>query len=134
MATLDEVATFVATACSLTVGTNLFKGQLPPLPLVCAAVYEYGGEAPVTTLGTAAIAVEYPRVQVVFRGARLDYSTPRALAETAYRAMAAANHQTITSTRYLAMEPLQAPFSLGMDGNECFRIAFNVRITKELSA
>ena len=134
MATLSEMATFIASACSLTVGTTVFRGTLPATPDACCAIYEYGGEAPTTTFGVAAIALEYPRVQIVFRGARNDYDAPRALAETAYRACAAANHQSLSSTRYLAMEPLQSPFLLRRDENERVVIAFNVRLTKELSA
>lgn len=132
--TLDELATFVASACSLTVGTDLFKGHLPDDPDACAALLEYPGSRPTMLFGQSAIALEYPRVQCVFRGDAGDYATPRATAETAYRAMAAASAQSISSTRYLAMEPMQSPFSMGRDSKSRVRVAFNVRLTKGLSA
>jgi chloramphenicol 3-O-phosphotransferase len=134
MATIDEIATFVASACSLTVGTDLFKGMLPPEPDEAACVYEYPGSAPDYVMGSASIDQENPRVQIVFRGERDDYETPRDTAETAYRALAAVANQSLSSTRYLNIEPLQSPFALGPDGNGRHRIAFNCQITKAVSA
>lgn len=134
MATLDEIATFVASACSLTVGTTLFKGAMPDTRDVCAAVYEYPGLGPEFVFGQAAISVEYPRVQVAFRGVKDDYATPRATAETAYRALAAAPPQSLSGTRYLRLLPLQAPFKRETDANGRIVIAFNVQLEKELSA
>lgn len=134
MATLDEMGVFLAAACSLTVGTTLFKGQLPATPDTCMAVYEYPGASPDFVFGRAAISVESPRVQVAVRGAKDDYSTPRATAETAYRAIAAAAPQSISSTRYLRMVPLQSPFQRERDEHGRVVIAFNVQLDKELSA
>jgi hypothetical protein len=127
---LGELQTFLEAASV----TPVKQGQLPANPNTCVAVYEYGGLAPSMTFGAAAIAIEYPRVQVVARGEPKDYVGPRAVAETAYRAMAAAAHQSISSTRYLAMEPIQPPFLLRKDSNDRYEIAFSVQITKELSA
>jgi hypothetical protein len=134
VATLDDVATFIASACSLTVGTDLFKGKLPDTPDECAAVFEYGGLAPDYTLGQTAASVEYPRIQFVFRGDPDDYSGPRATAETAYRACAAQRGSTLTSTKYQALLPLQPPFLLNRDPKGRVSIAFNVQAMKELSA
>lgn len=134
MAVLDEMATFIASACSLTVGATLFKGKLPATPDTCAAIYEYAGVGPDFVMGTAAISLEYPRVQIAFRGAKDDYSTPRTTAETAFRACAAAAPQSISSTRYLRMTPLQSPFQRERDDLGRVVIAFNVQLEKELSA
>lgn len=131
---LDEIAAFVATACSLTVGTTVFKGALPSSPDACMAVYEYPGVAPDYVFGVSGVSVEYPRVQIVARGAADDYSTPRSVAETAYRAIAAAAPQSLSSTRYLSMMPLQSPFVLNRDANGRVVIAFNVQLAKGLSA
>jgi hypothetical protein len=133
MATLDEVAAFVATACSLTVASTLFKGTLPATPDACGAVYEYGGLPPRHIFGATPIAEESPRLQLAFRGAKNDYATPRALAETAYRALAAASAQSLSGTRYLTFEPLQPPFLLRRDENSRPIIGFSVQVTKELS-
>lgn len=132
---LDDLATLLATACSLTVGTTLFKGAMPATPDACLALIEYPGIGPDFVFGQAAIAQESPRLQVLCRGGRDDYETPRDVAETAYRALAAAQPQTIASTRYQRFLPLQAPFRLGaQDENGRYVIAFNVQVDKELSA
>lgn len=132
--TITEVADFVASACSLTVGTNLFRGHLPDKPDVCAAVYEYGGSSPEFVFGQSAPAAEYPRLQIVFRGTARDYTTPRVLAETAYRACAAAANGTLGSTRYFSLLPLQPPFKLREDANDRPVIGFNVQASKVLSS
>lgn len=133
--TLDEIAGFVATACSLTVGTSLFKGQMPAsAPNVCAAVYEYAGLGPIYELGQAAPAIEQPRVQVAFRGEPRDYEGPRATAETAYQAIAAVANTALSGARYLSITPLQPPFLLRRDDLSRIVIGFNVQVVKELSA
>lgn len=134
MATLDDIATFIASAATLTVGTNLFKGQMPMSPDACTAIHEYAGLPPDHVFGTTAIATEYPRVQIVCRGAVNDYQTPRATAETIYRALAAVTNQTLTSTRYQLFRPLQAPFLIGKDAVGRLLVGFNCQIMKELSA
>ena len=83
--------------------------------------------------GKTAISVEYPRVQILVRGARLDYATPRAAIEVAYRAMAAAGAQLISSTRYLSMRPLHTPFLYEKDANDRLTMAFSAELQKELS-
>ncbi len=131
--TLDEVATFIASACSLTVATNLFKGKMPDAPNACAAVYEYPGLPPIHVFGQASVAEEFPRVQIAFRGDPDDYATPRALAETAYKACAAAGAQLISGARFLGLDPLQPPFPISTDGKGRRTIGFNVQVGKELS-
>lgn len=134
MATLDDVAAFVASAASMTVGTDLFKGTLPDTPDVAGSVHEYGGSAPDFVLGRSAIATEFPRFQLRFRGTMRDYQTPRAKAELAYRACAAAANTTLGTTRYQRLLPLQPPYELARDGKERIVIAFNVEAMKELTA
>lgn len=133
MATLDELGSFLATACSRTVGTDLFKGQMPAKPDACMAIVEYGGREPEMVFGQASISVDYPRVQILVRGASGDYATPRAAIETAYRAMAAAGAQLISGTRYLAMRPLQPPYLYQKDDNNRITMAFNAELQKGLS-
>lgn len=134
MATLDELGAFVASACSLTLGTTVFLGMMPSAPDACIALYEYPGLGPDFVFGQSAVSLESPRVQVLVRGAKSDYEAPRAVAETAYRACAAAGAQLISGTRYLRIAPLQSPFRLGTDDNGRVLIAFNLQVEKGLSA
>ena len=134
MATLDDVATFLQSASVGTVGATIFKGQAPAAPDAVVTLYEYGGAPPEHVGGQTAIAVEYPRIQVTVRGEPNDYAAPRALAETAYRALAAASNRLLGTTFYGALSPLQAPFLLRKDENDRVIVAFNIEIMKELTA
>jgi hypothetical protein len=130
---IDEVAAFVASACSLTVGTTMFRHSMPDKPNACACVYEYPGLAPDFVLGQTAISTEYPRLQIAFRGAPNDHATPRALAETAYRACASASNENLSGTKYFELMPLQPPFKIRQDSNDRPVIGFSVAISKVLS-
>lgn len=134
MATRDEIADFLEDAGVGTVGTSLYKGQMPATPNVCGAVLDAGGLRPEYVMGsTGTISTERPKLQIRFRGEPGDYATPRGRAETAYRALAAVANQTINSTRYLSITPVQPPFTLNRDQNNRFEVGFNVEIEKALS-
>lgn len=133
MATLDELATRIATAGSLTVGEDCFKGTMPAEPDFCAAVAEYGGLSPDFEFDATGITGDHPRVQVIVRGAPDDYATPRAKAETIYRNLATVAGDTLSSTKYFDITPLQPPFKMMQDKNGRYVIAFNCQIWKALS-
>jgi hypothetical protein len=133
MATRDEIADFLEDAGVGTVGTTIFKGQMPATPDACIAVIETAGREPQHTFGSNGIAIEYPRVQVRFRGAAQDYATPAALAQTAYAAMAAVANQSLDGTLYHSIDPIQPPFLLEKDAKNRLVIGFNAQLMKELS-
>jgi hypothetical protein len=133
-ALLVDIGGLVATASSVTLGTTLFLGTLPATPDACMAIKEYPGSPPDFVFGDNNISVEYPRVQVLARGAQDDYATARSQAELAYKALGAAVAQSISGTRYLAFRPLTAPFDLGRDANNRPIIGFNLLIEKGRSA
>lgn len=134
MSVLNEIAAHLATLGVGVVGTSLFIGTLPDSPVVCGAVYEYGGLASEMGFGAAGVKYETPAVQVVFRGDPEDYAGPRAKAETAYRGLAAVEAELLGATFYHWIHPQQPPFLLKRDENERVLIAFNVLCEKELSA
>lgn len=133
MATRDEIADFLEDASVGVVGTTIFKGQMPATPDTCVAIIEYPGREPEHHFASNGIAVEYPRVQIRCRGAQQDYATPAALAQTAYRAMAAVANTLLNGTRYLSIDPLQAPFLMDRDGQNRLIVGFNAQLSKELS-
>ena len=139
MAVLNEIATKLASLGVGTLGTTIHMGMMPETPDVCCAVYEYGGLAPGYGFGTAGIFVETPAIQVVCRGAKDDYATPRAAAQTAYIGLAAVEVTTLSSTGggtsalYYTIHPQQAPFMMQRDANGRVYIAFNCLCEKELS-
>jgi hypothetical protein len=133
---LSEIGTFLAAQSGLgALGTTLFLGAMPASPDVCGALYEYGGLAPSNGFGVVGVQYEFPAVQVVFRGTKQDYATTRAKAETAYRALAGVQPDTLLSgTRYLQIRPQQAPFLMRRDDDDRVYFAANYVCEKELSA
>ena len=130
MAFLDEIATYLATEASLTVGTTLYKGRMPEDPDDQVALFEYGGEPPVIGLGdTGGVQFENPAVQVVVRDT--SYTDARTLAETCYNSMAKIQGDTLSSTEYHVCRPLQSPFFLGRDEKGRPMIACNYICPKE---
>lgn len=129
---LPEIASLLSSVATL--GTDLFLGQIPDEPDTCVTVLEYSGRRSEYVFGSANPVTEYPRIQVVCRGAQQEYESVRATAELAYRALAAVCNQTVSGTRYEAIVPLQPPFLLDKDESERILIAFNCRVEKGLSA
>jgi len=134
MATRDEIADFLEDASVGVVGTTIFKGQMPGTPDACVAVIETAGRAPEHTFGSSGIETEYPRVQIRCRGAKNDYATPAATAQTAYVAMAAVANQLLNGTRYLSIDPIQAPFLMDKDAQNRIVVGFNAQLAKRVSA
>lgn len=134
MATRDELADFLEDANVGEVGVTLFKGKFPAeTPDECGAVIDVAGLKPIYTLG-GDVLCERPKLQVRFRGVPEDYATPRGLAETAYQALASVANQTINSTRYLGITPVQTPFAMDKDKKGRFEVGFTCEVWKDFSA
>lgn len=131
----EEIVTFFASEGLGTAGTDLFFGRMPDKPDACICVYETGGIAPDPGFGSAVVRFESPGLQAVFRGAPLDYDTPRANAKTAAASLAGVEPQTaLSGTVYHWIHRLQEPFLLKTDEKNRHYIAFNCLSEKELTA
>jgi len=131
MATLDDIGTYLASQVgSLTLGTNLFLGRLPDTPDTCVALYEYGGETPVSTMGGDAMPpVEQPRIQVNVRAP--GYSSANTLALSVWAALEGILNETLTATRYHRVAAIQSPFPLERDSADRVIFAQNFRVQRE---
>lgn len=133
MGMLQELADYLTTQGVTTSGL-IFLDWLPDRPDECLALYAGGGSAPELGFGSAAgVQFENPNVQVVARGTALDSSTPEALAWSAFNKLVTVQAQSLGSTPYLMIQPLQSPSTLGPDENQRPRYSFNVTVRKELS-
>jgi hypothetical protein len=132
---LDELALYLQTQGLGTVGTTIFKGTLPDQPDACTAVFEYAGLPSEKTFSpTPGAAVEEkPRVQIVCRGIKQDYQTPRTQADAIWKALDGLGNVTMSGTGYLWIEALQSPFLMRRDENERVYIAVNYQVMKRLS-
>ena len=132
MALLGALGTYMAanvTDATLTLGTNLFLGRLPDAPDTCVAVYETMGQAPDNTFGgSTAPVMENPRIQVVSRA--VAYADSASLAADIFTQLTKVDNETLTSTTYQRIEPLQTPFALERDDQERMVTVCNYQVTK----
>lgn len=125
----------IQTAGLATFGTDMFAGVLPPNPVECCALVEYGGEPPMRnqTDGAAhssAQGGERPRFQLLLRSA--DYETGRNLIQQMWSALDGIVNVTIGGIFYQRVASIQSPFLLERDDNDRWIFAVNFAATKEV--
>lgn len=127
---IDSVATWVAGAgLGLTVGTNLFKDDLPPSPVAAVGLFEYGGQE--ARISFSGIEVERPRVQFLVRG--VNRETARHLMEHLYQLVLGFRGGTIAG--FLAATPNGPPsFAFHEDQTNYPVYSLNVEFEKLLSS
>jgi hypothetical protein len=131
---LDELATRIATTVSGTVGTNIFKSEIPAgVADASIGLIETGGLPPEKRFGTKGIDWERPSVQFLVRGAPGGYETARATSQTIFEDMAKIETEDLSGTRYYLSDPQQEPFGLKVDEHDRPILAFNVIFTKDIS-
>ena len=126
---LLDVATYLDTqVASLTLGTNLFMGNMPDAPIESVAMYEYTSGPPVETLGGADTAMETPRLQIIVRSG--DYAAGRDLIEDVWKALRNVANTTLSGTRYQRIAALDSPNFLQRDSNYRPMFVCNFEIMK----
>lgn len=130
MALLDDLGTYLdSQVATLTLGTNLFLGRIPDDPDTCVALFEYGGNAPTSTMGGDALPpIENPNIQVLTRGS--GYASARTLAFECWTAIEAILNETLTATLYHRVSANQSPFPLERDSQDRVIWAQNFRVMK----
>ena len=99
---LAEIGAYlIANGVGTTLDTDVFLGKVPSDPDVIVAVQEYGGLADEPDLGTGNIRLEMPRIQVLCRGVKDDYSGPRQVCQTAKIQLMKIRNQALSGVRYL---------------------------------
>lgn len=131
MAFLDDIGTFLQTQNVGTLGTSLFIGLLPDTPDTCVAVFEYGGEEGIYTMGaTKSVRMERPKLQVLVRAAA--YSTARTKVQDAYAALDTIAEQDLSGKRYHRVAAMAPPIYLGRDESNRPRFSCNFRVLKDV--
>jgi hypothetical protein len=100
-----------------TLGTNLFLAVMPESPDVMTCVYETVGLAPQFTMGTAAVAVDQPGLQVICRSARGDYPAARNKADAIRLLLGAVIETTLSGVHVMRISPDGSILSMGEDDN-----------------
>lgn len=132
---LDDMCDLLSSGGTTGDGTALFAGMMLDKPDAAVCVYETGGTMPYRAMrGAPGLTVaERPRIQVVARGAVLDYKTPRLKLNDIFKLLDGLGDRSINGTRYLWVAAVQSPFPMGKDENSRPLIAVNFEIVKELS-
>lgn len=132
---LDAIAAHLQTSGIGTVGTDIFKTQLPDSPDFCIGVFEYAGRPSDKAFGTTVL-IENARFQILVRSSRQGvtnaYTTARNKAESIYTLLDGAGPITLSGTVYLYIEALQPPFFLQMDDNDRSLVVTNFEARKRV--
>ena len=132
---LDDMGDLLSTGGLGTVGSTIFLGYEPPAPDAVVVVYETAGLAPERAMSPLAgtVVCERPGVQIVCRGVRDDYATPRQQAHLAWKLIEGLQPRTLNGRRYLYAEAIQSPFPMRRDDVGRVLIGFNAVAWKELA-
>jgi hypothetical protein len=126
---LDQVAAALDTQfADLTIGTNLWIGQLLNSPTKAVGLYEYGGDVPTFTMGSIeAPVLEGPRLQVMNRDE--GFVAARTLAKSIWAFLMQTN-TTIGGTPYLRISPVDTAHLLERDKTDRVIFVCNYEIVK----
>lgn len=108
MTLLSDLATYIDTNTSLTVGTDLFIGTLPSQQDNCVGIFQTGGVQPTTYLE-----VKKPTIQIIVRNT--NYETAQQLSYTIYDLIHQKIGGTIGATNMYTIFALQEPTEIGED-------------------
>lgn len=120
-----------------TAAVDLFSGVMPPEPIVCCALMEYGGEAPLRTQNegaahSSAQGGERPRFQVLCRAT--DYDTGRSLIQSMWHVLDAIVNEEINGVFYQRVAAIQSPFLLERDDNDRWIFVANFQASRVVEA
>ncbi len=133
---LPDVVAYFENQSIGTRGTTLFYGIVPDFPDALVTCFEYPGPKSEPNLGKTTMNNEFPRLQVIARGVKDDYDTPRQKLQDVVTALTKIANSTLPgggATIYKAFEGRAVSF-LQRDDN--FRVYFvvNFEVTKAYSA
>ena len=133
---VDDLGDYLSSQAGLTLGTDLFLGQMPDTPDSATCVYESGGLSPIKAMGNVAGAakVERPRVHIVRRGAQCGYEDARATAHAVFMKMDGFPTRSINGISYFWGSALQSPFLRGVDEQGRPEIACNYQLERQMSS
>jgi hypothetical protein len=108
MTLLTDVANYINSNTSLTLGTDLFIGTLPANVESCVGIFQSGGVEPTTYLD-----IIKPTIQVIVRNT--NYETAQQLSYEIYDNLHQLYNQTMGSTEIYTIFALQEPTDIGED-------------------
>lgn len=122
----EDIAIYLASRGLGVRGSTIFRGYLPPQPAECLGIFAIGGAAADLTGN-----IDNPSIQVLVRAATYDAAESKAY--DVFNTLHALTETVINGTRYLLIEALQDPISLGQDEGGNYLFSLNFRIMRENS-
>ena len=123
---IEDIATYLQTAGIGTIGTNLFKGQIPTEPDNCVAVFEYAGSPPAVTHDKKTL--DSPGLQIRVRNA--DYAAGMTAIQGIIDVLSPLSNVSIGSGYYLSILANQSPVPLGLDEKDRHEFSMNFLVLK----
>jgi hypothetical protein len=108
MTLLTDIANYINSNTSLTLGTDLFIGTLPANVDNCVGIFQSGGVEPTTYLD-----IIKPTIQVLVRNT--NYETAQQLSYEIYDSLHQLYAQTMGGTEIYTVFALQEPTDIGED-------------------
>lgn len=136
---LDDIAqTYLPANTPFVFGSNLYASLLPDFsPDTSSVVNEYGGMKGHHTMGmdnSGLPAISTPRIQVLCRGDKDDYLTPRENAYIIWKALLSIANLTINGTLYERIESIQSePFFLERDDTRRVFFVCNYQVYRSVT-
>jgi hypothetical protein len=113
MSMITEIAAYLATNLSKTVGIDIFINDIPEYPDDCLILFQYGGqESEFTHDGLRDVR---PQLQVLTRSSQSDFATGEALALSVDSLLDGITNTTIGTTVYKSIRSLGQPAFYGPD-------------------
>lgn len=125
---LDDIASYLQTAGIGTVGTDIFKGEMPAEPDNCIGLFEYGGGRPEHAPGAP---LDRPGLQARVRN--LSYPVARQKCQDIQNVLHGIHEQAINGTYYILILANQSPEPLGRDANDRMEFVQNFSVIYERS-
>lgn len=126
---LDEVGTYLQAQGVGTLGTDLFKGDMPPDINTVIAIIETPGFGPQDQMGSGQQpGFEQPGFQILCRAP--TYGVARQKADAAWKALTKVANTTLSGVAYQRIKPTQSPFLVGRDDNQRVLVNCNYQVWK----
>ena len=131
MSMVEEIASFLAVAGHGTVGTDIFRRQMPDDPDDVLCVVQEGGDAGEYVQDNLDLEVENPRLTLFARS--MNPATAERALNGPYRELMRVRNQMISGTRYISIMPTMVPSIVDRDENGRFIARCDFGVRKELS-
>jgi len=122
---LEDVASYLQSQGTGTIGADIFLGQLPVSPDNVVAIFEYAGEPPDLHWQG-----EYPGLQILVRNK--NYEVGRQKIEQVKNVLHGLAETVVNGHRYLLIRANQSPAFLQRDENGRAIFVCNFRVIKEV--